>query len=193
MSRSKREQNRASESRPQSDADEQARSSATEEEVKRLINQGADHLERGRPDLALQYLQKAWELDSSHVAAAINLAGAYILLGRHKEAIPLLEQAVTLEAHNPMIWVNLGAAYLGNPVLASLERQERAIQAFERALELQPGIPNVNYNLGLIFRDQQRWERARQEFERALEVNPVDHDARMLLDQVKEMPAKDPE
>jgi tetratricopeptide (TPR) repeat protein len=193
MSRSKQEQNRASESQPQSDADEQTRPSATEEELKRLINQGGNHLERGRPDLALPYLQKARELDSSHVAAAINLAGAYILLGRHKEAIPLLEQAVTLEGHNPMIWVNLGAAYLGNPVLASLERQERAVQAFERALELQPGIPNVNYNLGLIFRDQQRWERARQEFERALELNPVDRDARMLLDQVKAMAAKDPE
>ena len=154
------------------------------QDISRLLNQAADLLQRGKPHEALPHLQQAREIDPANTAAAINLGGAYILLGRHKEAIPLLEYAASLEAQNAMLWTNLGAAYLGNPVLASSEQQGQAIMAFERALELQPGLPNVNYSLGLIYRDQGKWAQAREQFERALWVNPADRDAKMLLDKM---------
>ena len=156
-----------------------------------LVNAGATLLKTGNALKALPYLQRAWELEPTEVAAAINLAGAYILLNRPMDAVPVLESATGLAPDNAMAWMNLGAAYLGNPILATIEQQNKAIQAFEQAARLQPGLPHVDYNIGLIFRDQQKWAQASDCFRRALEVNPKDRDAKMLLEQVQGRLAKE--
>ncbi len=142
-----------------------------------LLRRGARFLQEGKALEALSPLQRAYQFEPDNVAVAINLAGAYILLGRHREAIPLLEEASQAEPHNPMIWTNLGAAHLGNPVLATPEQQTRAIAAFERALMLDPTAPHVHYNLGLIFLDRGEQDAALAAFRRALQVNPFDRDA----------------
>ena len=160
-------------------------------EIARLVNEGASLLKQGQAQQALSALQGAWELDPTEVATAINLAGAYILLNRHKEATPVLESAVSQDPQNPMIWMNLGAAYLGNPILSTSEKQGKAIQAFERALDLQPGLANMNYNLGLVYRDRKQWEQARDHFQQALELNPKDRDAKMLLEEMTARLAED--
>ena len=80
-----------------------------------------------------------------------------------------------------MIWLNLGAAYLGNPVLATPEQQMQAIAAFEKAIELNPAIPNAHYNLGLIFVDRGDNDLAAAAFRQAIQVNPLDRDAQSWL------------
>ena len=82
-------------------------------------------------------------------------------------------------------WTNLGAAYLGNPVLATAEQQDKAIAAFERALECDPVAPHVAYNLGLIYRDRNDRDRAIHWFTRALQADPLDRDARRILEKLK--------
>ncbi|MGD2041036.1 MAG: tetratricopeptide repeat protein [Anaerolineae bacterium] len=152
-----------------------------QDRVRRLLNRGAQLLEEGQAQGAIKQLERAYELDAQNVAVLINLGGAYVMAGRHKEATPLLETARDAEPENAMIWINLGAAYLGNPVLATGEQQIEAIQAFERALELDPAAPNVHYNLGLIFIDRQEPELAIEAFHRATQVNPFDRDAHHWL------------
>jgi len=71
-----------------------------------------------------------------------------------------------------MVWTNLGAAYLGNPILAKDEDQQRAIAAFKQALKLNPTAPNVAYNLGLIHRDRQEKDEALYWFRQAVKTNP---------------------
>jgi tetratricopeptide (TPR) repeat protein len=126
-------------------------------------------------------LERAHQLDSESVPALINLGGAYVMTGKHKDAIPLLEAAQRAEPDNAMIYVNLGAAYLGNPVLATPEQQLQAISAFERALELNPAAPSVHYNLGLIFVDRGEADLAVAAFRNAVQVNPFDRDAEHWL------------
>jgi tetratricopeptide (TPR) repeat protein len=151
------------------------------EQARRLLNRGADLLEKGQAKDAIPHLERAKQLESDNVAVLINLGGAYVMAGRHKEAIPPLEKARHFEPENAMIWINLGAAYLGNPVLATQEQQMRAIEAFEKALELNPVAPNVHYNLGLIFVDRGDHQLAVAAFEQALQANPFDDDARYWL------------
>jgi len=151
------------------------------DEALRLLNLGARLLEEGKAQEALPYLEQAYELDGESVPVLINLGGAYIVAGQHKKACPPLEAARDREPHNPMIWLNLGAAYLGNPILATSERQMQAIAAFERAIELNPALPNAHYNLGLIFVDRGDDDLAMAAFRRALQVNPLDRDARSWL------------
>jgi Tfp pilus assembly protein PilF len=127
-------------------------------------------------------------LDPQNGAAAINLGGAYILQGKYSRAIPVLEAAIHLEPENAMAWVNLAAAYLGKLPLATQEHQERAIEAYERALVLDPRAPNVHYNLGLIYLERRDMLRAAAHFYSALETDPTDRDARYWLDRIHKEP-----
>jgi tetratricopeptide (TPR) repeat protein len=155
--------------------------SAGQEEAIRLLNLAAALLEQGQVEDALVFLEEAHSLDAESIPVRINLGGAYVMAGRHRKAIPILEAARDIEPENSMIWINLAAAYLGNPVLATPERQTRAIEAFDRALQLNPAAPNVHYNLGLIFVDRGDRDLAVKAFKHALQVNPFDRDARTWL------------
>ncbi len=85
-----------------------------------------------------------------------------------------------------MIWTNLGAAYLGNPILSDDEQQRKAIAAFERAIEINPVAPNVHYNLGLIHRDRGEVEQAKLRFHQAVGANPHDQHARRALSRLQD-------
>jgi tetratricopeptide (TPR) repeat protein len=155
-------------------------------QAQRLSNRGAHYLQDGEVEKALLVLRRAYQQLPDDVAVAINLAGAYILQGRHEDAIPILEHALAHEPENEMLWTNLGAAYLGNPILATDEQQYKAIEAFERAIEINPVVPNVHYNLGLIHRDRGETEQAIRRFRQAIQANPHDRDAARALARLTE-------
>jgi tetratricopeptide (TPR) repeat protein len=92
-----------------------------------------------------------------------------------------------------MIWINLAAAYLGRLENSSKEDQRKAIAAFERALIIDPDAPSVNYNLGLIYKQQGETEKAAAHFWRALDVDPSDKDARIRLNQLGHRDTRSPE
>ncbi|NIP52669.1 MAG: tetratricopeptide repeat protein, partial [Aliifodinibius sp.] len=92
---------------------------------------------------------------------------------KFRKAVPILETLSEYEPDNAMVWTNLGAAYLGNPVLAMDKQQLKAIAAFEQALEIDPIAPNVAYNIGLIYRDRQEHEEAIYWFRQAIKANPA--------------------
>ncbi len=150
-----------------------------------LVGEGARLLAERRPGEAVAKLSEARELDPMNVPAALNLGGAYILQGKYRLAAPVLEAASMLEPDNAMIWTNLAAAYLGKLPFSSAEDQDRAIQAYERALGLDPAAPHVHYNLGLIYLERNDRPRAAAQFEKALQVDPADRDARMYLDKLQ--------
>ncbi len=145
------------------------------------FRQGTQLLHQNKPQEALPHLEQAFHLDNQHVDAGINLSGAYILTRQFRKAVELLEPLSQQAPQHVMVWINLGAAYLGNPVLARDEEQLNAIAAFQKALELNPAAPSVAYNLGLIFRDRQDIEQAIYWFRRAVQANPQDKDARSHL------------
>lgn len=153
--------------------------------ARRLVAQGAQLLSERRASEAGLVLAEAWELDPTNAAAAINLGGAYILIGKHARAVPVLEAASRLEPLNAMVWVNLAAAYLGKLPLARAEEQDKAIAAFQRALELNPYAPHVNYNLGLIYLERNDPTVAAVHFRQALETDPFDADARHWLRKIE--------
>lgn len=153
--------------------------------AQRLVGEGARLLAARRPGEATVPLAEAWALDPQNAAAAINLGGAYILQGRHRQAIPVLEAASRLEPDNPMVWTNLAAAYLGKLPFSGPEHQDQAIAAFERALALDPRAPHVHYNLGLIYLERNDLARADTCFSSALETDPDDRDARRWLEKLR--------
>lgn len=153
----------------------------SQEEMQTLLKQGAQFLQRGQAQQAVTVLEKAQELDEANSDVALNLSGAYILTKKFKRAVGILEPLSAQEPGNAMVWTNLGAAYLGNPILARDGEHEKAIAAFENAIEINPAAPHVAYNLGLIYRDRKEYDTAIYWFERAIQANPTDQDARNIM------------
>jgi tetratricopeptide (TPR) repeat protein len=152
-----------------------------EKQFRDQLVRGTRLLNRGKPAEALPLLERAYKLKPDNYDAALNFGGAYIMAGRFKYAVPILEAATEMHGDQPQLWVNLGAAYLGNPILADDEKQRKALDAFNRAVALDPYTPNVEYNIGLIHRDRGELQLAINAFERALKVNPNDADAKSLI------------
>jgi tetratricopeptide (TPR) repeat protein len=147
--------------------------------------QGTALLREGRAIEAVPHLEQAYELHPDDVDVAINLSGAYILTKKFKRAVRILEPATDQAPDHAMAWINLGAAYLGNPVLARDEDQKRAIAAFECALAIDPAAHSVAYNIGLIYRDRREKGEAIYWLRQAVEHNPQDRDAKRLLDRLE--------
>ncbi len=156
------------------------------------FRRGTELLMQGKSAEAIEWLQLAYALDNTHHQAALNLSSAYILAQKFGQAATILEQLSQRDPDNPAIWQNLGAAYLGNPILATDDMQQRAIAAFKQALTLNPVAPHVAYNLGLVHRDRQEHAEAIHWFRRAVQANPQDEDARRLLQRLQEMALETP-
>lgn len=159
-------------------ADRQAR-------ARSLLQEGTRLLMGGHPSSAVPLLSKALELAPDNADAALNLGSAYILQGKHAQAVPILEQAARLDPDNATVWANLAAAYLGKLPIAFREEQDRAIEAFEHALALNPAAPHVHYNLGLVYLERKDLFSAAAHFEAALETDPTDSHARLWLDRIR--------
>lgn len=149
-----------------------------------LLAEGARLLTLRRPGEAAEKLEGAAVLLPDNVDVAINLGGAYILQNRYNRAVPILERASQLAPDNAMVWVNLAAAYLGRLEISGPQRQDQAIEAYTMALAINAATPNVNYNLGLIYKDRRDWRLAHAHFAQALQVDPTDRDARYWLDEL---------
>ncbi|MCS6772781.1 MAG: tetratricopeptide repeat protein [Anaerolineae bacterium] len=152
--------------------------------------EGTRLLTAGKPMDALPLLQRAYKLKPDDVDAAINLSGAYLMAGKPRHAIPVLEAAARIAPDNVQVWINLGAAYLGNRATATEERQQRALAAFYRALDLDPLAHSVAYNIGLIYQDRGEIELAIAAFRRAVLADPNDRDARRMLERMQARAAR---
>jgi Flp pilus assembly protein TadD len=86
--------------------------------VQELFRSGTAALNQGKIKEARSLLEQAYALDQTNGDVILNLAGSQILSKQFKQAITLLEPLTEQDPNNPMIWTNLGAAYLGNPILA---------------------------------------------------------------------------
>jgi tetratricopeptide (TPR) repeat protein len=153
-------------------------------EFHRTLNQSARLLTQNRPGEAIALLLPLYQVAPEHPDVLINLSGAYVLQRRWNKAVEVLRKGVASHPDNPMLWMNLGAAELGRLETAGPRQQERAIAAYQRAIQVDAETPNAHYHLGLIYKERGELSRAAAFFQRALEVNPADRDARLWLDRL---------
>ena len=158
-----------------------------ESSFEELFKSGTRLLHQGKTEAAIATLLKAYDLDQDHFDVSLNLAGAYILGGIFKSSIPLLEDLVKSGRGDEAVWTNLGAAYLGNPVLAKDTDRQKALKAYKSALEINPQAPYVAYNIALIHRDRKEYDLAAEWFRFAIRINPDDRDAQRLLEKIQSL------
>jgi tetratricopeptide (TPR) repeat protein len=119
-------------------------------------------------------LLEAMQSDPTHFEAHHALGSALMRSGRFADASAILARAVALRPGSTAAWRDLGASY---------DRQSlhpQAIEAYRRAVELEPNLGDVLCRLGELNTMYSRMEEASDCFERAADVNPETTKARLL-------------
>ena len=150
-----------------------------------LLKEGVRLIRAGRYGEAIEKLEEAHRLLPDDPDIMITLGGALIMAGKWNRAERFLQQAVEAHPENPRLWLNLAAAILGRLELSPRDRQDRAIEAYEKAIALDPVAPSAHYNVGLIYAERKDWDQAIRWFEDAVRANPADKDARWWLARAK--------
>lgn len=149
--------------------------------AQRLLNEGARLLRTQRPAEALAPVQQAYELAPDDPDVAVTLGGALVMSAQWSAAVGFLEAAVEQHPENSRLLINLAAAYLGRLEFSSFAAQERAIDVYKRAIEVDPVAENAHYSIGLIYAERQDWSQAESWFLAALQAHPNDADAGLWL------------
>lgn len=134
-----------------------------------------------RPALAIEFIERAIDLEPRAWAYHSNLGNALSAAGQADAAIAAYRVAIALqpEAIDPR--VNLGNA------LKRSGRLDEAEAEYRTALAHAPEQPALHNNLGVLYRAQGRLEDAAQAYHRALALRPGHRDAcqnlgRLLLE-----------
>ncbi|MDX2051590.1 MAG: tetratricopeptide repeat protein [Polyangiaceae bacterium] len=112
--------------------------------VARLLR-GLIYKEQGQKAPAIDEFRKALELRPDLVEARVQLAAYLLEAGNAVDALPLLEGALRYDSNNVLAHLNLGDAY------RLLGRPQDAKRELEWVAKKDPSLPQVHYNLGLLY------------------------------------------
>lgn len=101
--------------------------------------------EQGQRAQAMEEFRKALERRPDMVEARVQRATLLLEAGNPEEALPVLEMAVRFDGENLPAHLALGDVY------RLLGRIPDAKREFEWVLARAPGLPQVHYNLGLLY------------------------------------------
>jgi len=81
--------------------------------------------------------------------------------------IATLQSIVARDPKNVQAWVRLGNDFFDT------HQPQKAVEAYGRALELQPNDPNVLTDQGVMYRELRQYDKAIQNFEKASKADPT--------------------
>src|SRR6185369_753005 len=106
---------------------------------------GLIYREQGQRAAAMEEFRKALARRPDLVEARVQFATYLLEAGNAQEALPILEGAVRYDSEHIAAHLNLGDAY------RLLERYADAKREFEWVLARSPNLPQVHYDLGLLY------------------------------------------
>jgi tetratricopeptide (TPR) repeat protein len=125
-------------------------------------------LQKGRVDEAIDYFQKALQINPGNALAHYNLGIAFQQKGRVDEAITQYEEALHIKPDYAEAHYNLAI------LLRQEGRVDEAIAHYQKALQINPGSARAHNNLGKALLQKGRVDEAIAHFQKALEINPVE-------------------
>jgi len=119
----------------------------------------------GKPGDAIRWYEDSLRRNPEFRPATDGLAAALIAAGNLDGAMSVLEKAVA-SAVDTVALTNLGNVYLKKG------RLDEARRALERALEMNPDLPDARNLLGLVLADKQDWPGAERSLRMAIAIQP---------------------
>jgi tetratricopeptide (TPR) repeat protein len=128
-------------------------------------------LKAGKIAEAVPYLESLTKSAPANAAVLYNLGISYSELGQYDEAIIRLKRAVQLDLGYAHAWVGIGNAY------HRMRKPELALEAFEKAVEVDPNDGYTRRNLGGMLIGFKRIDEAVMHLRKALDLLPDDPQA----------------
>lgn len=123
-------------------------------------------------DQAVEAYQKAIERRPFYAEAHVGLGEALAAKGDTDAAIGAYQRALTFNAVNPRVYVSLGKIYYGEKGL-----YYEAVNAYRRAIDLDPRSVEARMGLGEVYEDKGLYREAIEEYRRVMEVEPTHAEA----------------
>jgi tetratricopeptide (TPR) repeat protein len=129
-------------------------------------NLGILSAREGDTAAAIEFFQRALQLDPAHLIALVNLGNAYRQRKEWAPAKTTLVRAFAVGPDDPEVNYSLGM------VFAQLDESDRAFEYLKRAVILRPVYPEALNNLGVLCLRKRRPEEAIHSFEQSIRVAP---------------------
>ena len=129
-------------------------------------NLGILSAREGNATAAIDFFQRALQIDSAHRIALLNLGNAYRQRKDWPAAKSTLQRALELEPDDPEVNYSLGM------VCAQLDESDCAYEYLNRAIALRPVYPEALNNLGVLCLRTKRLQEAIQSFDESIRVAP---------------------
>jgi tetratricopeptide (TPR) repeat protein len=129
-------------------------------------NLGILSVREGDGGTAIEYFQRALQIDPAHLIALLNLGNAYRQQREWAGAQNTLLRALAVAPDDPEVNYSLGM------VSAQFDESDRAYEYLKRAVQLRPAYPEALNNLGVLYLRTRRPEEAVHSFEESIRVAP---------------------
>lgn len=144
------------------------------EKATELYNAGTMLMSKGDAQQAIQKFSEAIALDGSFPYPYINRAVAFVTTGKFAEGFADAEKAIGLHKEGVFPEAYLAIAHQVKGMVYQNERKnEAALEAFSKAIDLSPSDPKLYNSRGNIYRIMQNYEAALKDFNKAISLNPT--------------------
>lgn len=128
---------------------------------------GASLKRLGKREEAMQYFERAVELDPTFAFAWAGKGAILDDMGLLEDAIRCYDRALEIDPRLSHVWNNKGIS------LGRLNRLDEALRCYEKALEIDKDFCSAWVNKGLVLKDLGRTEEALFCYDKALEADPA--------------------
>ena len=127
---------------------------------------GNIYLNDGNKYKALEWYQKALEVNNSYAPALSSIAYLKSLSGNNDQALEFFQRAIHADP-------SLSEAYLGAAIsLLALGHLDQAELFAERSLELNKTMPSANEIIGIIYQRKNNLSKATDSYKKEITINP---------------------
>jgi len=154
-----------------------------------LIRKGRTHKRRKEWDQALETFNLALERNPYLGLAYYEIGDMLFQKQQFAEALEMFNQSLEIYPDNAMVYYRMGTTYHNQGIEIALRllkqgtdeetvqditqsKTEQAMEAYEKAAELDPSKPNPWYNLGRIYTKLERWEDAARVYAGLTKADP---------------------
>ncbi len=140
-------------------------------EAEKFFNRAYDESQKGNKETAIEYYNKAIELNPEYTKAYYNRGVVYNNITEYKKAISDYNKAIELNPEDATAYNNRGIAY------DDIKDYEKAINDYTKAIELNPENATAYNNRGITYRHIKDYKKAISDYTKAIELNPEHADA----------------